>query len=247
MDTCKIKSFFSKTTCSIVLLSILATVLIVKVQSGANFDIPRITVHNYPVVYSMDEQLKKSQLIVKGKIVKQSEIFTVTPASGVEGSNFSDYYLQVSDVLRGEASKTDLVPIRIEGGDTKELSVVVECQPDIKIGDEVIALLYKPNMGGAYNTDEDYYRIVGMDQGLYFINNGDSKKTIAENHRGESVDFKELEKKMSAFTKKNPINYNWVYEEVMENVKKNLETGFISQEEYDSIIDEIGKYATVKK
>ena len=33
----------------------------------------------------------------------------------------------------------------------------------------------------------------------------------------------------------------------MENVKKNLETGFISQEEYDSIIDEIGKYATVKK
>ena len=227
-----------------VLLSILLLVLIgVTVLWKMDFFKDVVSISGYPVYYSFDEMVEKSCLIVRGKITEQSDAIRIRPTNGGEESLFTDHYLEISYVLRGEAEVGDTVAVRTQGGETNTLIVENDGYPKIKVGDEVIAFLYRHNVGGGYTTDEDYYRIIADDQGWYVL---DEAKTVFNSAAGqEALTWEQCQVEIPELSKQYPIDYNWKRDEVRQGIERDLNNASITQEEYEQEIASMDVYATV--
>ncbi|HZW49143.1 MAG TPA: hypothetical protein VFF80_03305 [Bacillota bacterium] len=182
--------------------------------------------------------MKESSLVIRGKVVDQSESFQIIPVFGNSPSNFADYSLQVEEVLRGNANPKDIVSARIQGGLVEKLNVIVEDSPNFNIGDQVLVFMYQPNMGSGYNTEGDYYYVLGVNQGAFYLTekSGTTDYNIFSNVKGVEVEWDTAVLDFTDYNKENPVDENRVYNEFLENQKRNLDSGFITQAEYNRFL-----------
>lgn len=212
------------------------------------------------VELSGEDLYERSTLVIRGKVVGQSDVFQIKPVTGGDASNFIDYYVEIYEVLRGDSSQeNDVVSVRIEGGMINGLNVIVEEAPNINADDEVLLYLYRPGRGSWYNTKGDYYYVVGERQGAFVLDETAETKDrvesdqldevfVSKNHEGiiyAEATYTEIARQVKDYTDKNPVNENIDYEITLENMKSNLESGFITKEEYDRFLLEDEIYATI--
>ena len=171
----------------------------------------------------------------------------IMPVSGTTLSNFTDFTLTVDEVFRGDISVGDEVVVRIEGGQTNGLNVVVEESPELSMNSQMLMFLYQPNMGGAYNTTGDYYYIQGVSQGAFVQaeNNENSYVNYAGNITLTLDTLKDDLLMMSRSRTLAATDEDRVYKEFLKNQQINLENGFITQEEYEQLLEEVQNYATI--
>lgn len=105
-------------------------------------------------------------------------------------------------------------------------------------------------MGGAYNTEGDYYYILGLEQGAFYAQSSmlRTQSMVYENTLGTAIDLDALKADILSLSNSRSTeigNEDRVYEEFLANQQKNLENGFITQEEYDTFLAEANEYATI--
>ncbi len=123
-----------------------------------------------------EEQIEKAHLIVKGTFEDKSKAFRFS------SSNFTDYYLTVDEVYRGEASVGDILSVRVEEGLVGTLWVETVHEPKIRLGDQVLIYLYQ--------TEGGYYYVLNGKSG-YWMLEGNGKIRNAWN--GELSEMAEVE------------------------------------------------------
>lgn len=192
--------------------------------------------------YSYQDLLNQAPVIVTGYVADETSI-QIAPVGGGSTAPFTDYTVEVEDVLRGSLDTGEQIIVRVQGGDSAS-GVGVEDSVQFALNDEVLLFLYQPKMGGSYNTEGDYYYVLGQSQGAYRA----LDLTSYSNDEGKTIDVADLQADLGAMTiaqKQNAENINRFYEEFLANQQKNLENGFITQEEYDAALAEANEYATV--
>lgn len=104
-------------------------------------------------------------------------------------------------------------------------------------------------MGGSFNTEGDYYYLSGDTRGIYPV---DSATTFSRTTNDvytssdgtKRISHNELIQLIDQVNEEIPADIDMRYQEFLENQQYNLETGFISQEEYDRFLSEAQRYAT---
>lgn len=202
-----------------------------------------------------DDLLQDASVIVEAHTTTVSEPFSIQSVNGVV-SNFTDYTLKADRVLKGDLVENGDFTVRLEGGTVNGQKVVVEEAPQLPVDEPVLLFLYQPNMGGGFNTEGDYYYVLGMMQGAFYPEKDSDEKTQAKststftNKLGTSISIQTLENNLANIQQTatmNGVNENSVYKKFLENQKKNLESGFITQEEYEQGLKESKQYATIIK
>lgn len=141
-------------------------------------------------------------------------------------------------MLRGE-STGETVAVRTR---TPPADAWVETDtqlPEFKPGGRALLFLFRPSYGGGYNTRGDYYYVLGLSQGVYFVN-GDG--TYAESWGSRVLERRTLSQALEAAP---PVDKEYFRKEFIENQKRNLENGFNTQEEYDRMMGELDVYAEI--
>lgn len=194
--------------------------------------------------YSYQDLLNQAPVIVTGSVVDAS-IIQIVPVGGENPAAFTDYTVEVVNALRGSLNTGEKITVRVQGEQTSNSSGVgVEDSVQFSLDDEVLLFLYQPKMGGSYNTEGDYYYILGQSQGAYQTDNSTSYSNVA----GEAIDVADLQDDlfaMSSEQKQSAENINRFYEEFIANQQKNLENRFITRDEFDQMMQNIQEYATV--
>lgn len=202
------------------------------------------------------EIITRSSLVAIGCISEVSDPFQIKPVGGGDPSAFTDYSFQISEILRGE-SASDTVVVRIQGGTTDRLTTVVEEAPELEVGQEYLLFLYQPGRGGAYNTEGDYYYITGVNQGAFAISpetpldiataDSDVEFVSAATDAPVNWSLRDAAESIQAVNEEQPADEAYVYEQAYENWQHNLDSGFITQEEFDRFVAESKVYAEVVK
>lgn len=184
----------------------------------------------------LDELLTESSLVVKGTVTDDRKSFQIRSVNGGV-SIFTDISFQVSEVIRGE-TENDTITIRVQGGTVGNTTEIHEHDPiPYDAGQELLVFLYKPGRGGSYNTEGDYYYVLGLTQGVY---------AVSEEGYVSSTGAQITEKEVYSMARKSsPVDENYFRNEYIENQKRNLENGFITQEEYDTYMENIDVYAKI--
>ena len=167
------KKFFTYSAALIVMsIFIVGFVAVFSTGTSDNSELPRdnvVTVEKEGVLegYTYQDLLDKTPVVIMAHVKSVADPIQIMPVSGTTLSNFTDFTLTVDEVFRGDISVGDEVVVRIEGGQTNGLNVVVEESPELSMNSQMLMFLYQPNMGGAYNTTGDYYYIQGVSQGAF--------------------------------------------------------------------------------
>ncbi|MBQ7935709.1 MAG: hypothetical protein IJ333_05105 [Clostridia bacterium] len=188
---------------------------------------------------------ERSHLIVKGTVEGRSQPFQVKPVGGGMESNFMDYYLTIEEVYRGNAEIGEKIAVRVEGGTVGALTVISELDPELHVEDTVFLYLYQTNTGGGYTTGDDYYLVQNGWMGAYHFKE-DPNRPINQKS-GDSFDLTEKAAFIAKINETTPVNENSHYEQILEAFQHNLNSGFMTQEEYDREIANLKKYASVTK
>lgn len=188
---------------------------------------------------SIPDLFERSSLVVEGTISNISDAFQIKSNSGTI-ANFCDYQFDVSSIIRGSLpDETNSVEIRVQGGTVGNYTEIYSGTPDFNVGDDYLLFLYQPGRGGSFNTEGDYYYVLGMCQGVF--TKDDSGQYISQSGEELSNDYLI----QCATATNNTVDPNYFRNEYIENQKRNLENGFLSQEEFDQLMLEIDDYATI--
>lgn len=236
MSILKLKSFSKKKL--LLTIVVIAMVTVGAITCIENLSGKTVYISGSIVEKSLDDLYEQSTLIAFGSITGKSEAFQIKNVSG-SIANFTDYYFQLDNTLRGNAER-DTITVRIQGGTVDNYTEIYEFSPDLKIGNKYLLFLYKPGRGGAYNTEGDYYYVLGLTQGSFYEDNtGDF---VSES--GTVLTKNSLISTLDTYSKK-PINEDYFRNEYIENQKRNLKNGFITQEEFDEMMINIDNYAII--
>jgi|GEM_PF-1577733 len=152
--------------------------------------------------------------------------------------NFTDYVFEITVALRG-APEEKRITVRVEGGSEGGFEELNSSSPSFEAGKEYLLFLYRPGMGGGYNTEGDYYYILGRNQGTF----SEEKPGI---YVSQDVGATQLEwEYILENANRHPIDEDYFRTEFIENQKLNLETGLITQQEYDDRMQTIDRYAAI--
>ena len=231
---------------AVIIFALVITLIAVNATMDSTMDSTQdeeiITHISSALVYrSLDDLMVTSDLILRGSVISSSS-FKIAPVFGGEPMIFTDYLIRPAAVLRGEA-KND-VTVRIKGGNLDNETVISDAGPDLTKGEEYLLFLYSPNMGGGYNTEGDYYYVRGANQGAFSKAYEETYKSAVS---GTELSYSKLSNDLSAINKEVPVGTYSSLNEFIANQKKNIETGFITQEEYDRGMKEIEIYAAIVK
>ena len=109
-----------------------------------------------------------SDLIITGTVkeIGKSKWSNPNFEKGKEIRNIirTDIYVEVDNFIYGKSS-TNTVAVRINKGEDETTIVHSEGYPDFKVDEKVLLFLARER--GDVATDEDYYILVGMNQGKY--------------------------------------------------------------------------------
>ena len=187
---------------------------------------------------SLDDLYEQSALIALGTVTGKSDAFQIKSVYG-SVANFTDYYVNINSALRGVA-ENGTITVRVQGGTVGNYTEIYEYSPKLELNHKYLLFLYKPGRGGAYNTEGDYYYVLGLTQGVFSENeNGDfvseSGEILAQERLISTLSDEDME----------PVNENYFRNEYIENQERNLQNGFITQEEFDEMMANIDHYATI--
>lgn len=221
--------------------------------------------------YTPQQMMEYASLVAEGEIVSASEPFTVCSDDGAT-ANYVDYQFKLSQVFRGEAENGS-VSVRVPGGKVDDFRYTVLSAAPLACGESYILFLYRPHMGGDTLTEGDYYLVLGDWQGAYrwsdkavqnaaaeeavYVSTGPAKaeaSVSSDNLRTAAkeggitkdvISVPDFSRTMEAFNQTVPVNEYWFRDETLDNLRYNLETGFISQEEYDLYLSRMEKYGRI--
>ena len=191
---------------------------------------------------STEDMIKKSHLVIKGELTE------ISPAAWVDTENggnsiYTNYVFRVKETYRGEVK--DEVVLSQEGGQVGNRRTVCCGSPEFELGKEYVLYLYRPMPGYGLVTDDDYYWLVGYNQGVFAVEETAGTMMAVAEDGGEKTSLQTLAQEIEALDQEYPVNYNWEYEEMMENMKANLESGFITKEESEQMLAELYQYAKI--
>ncbi len=192
----------------------------------------------------LNELKKNSTLVVYGEVVDVSEPFKVKPVGGGDASIFTDYYIDAKNILRGDKkslSDTSKIPVRIQGGEIDGMTVVAEEETTLVVGETYLLFLIDPNRGGGYNTDGEYFYINGLKQGVYKEKTNGNLENEKSN---EKINLGSIISEMAKINKEVPLSTK-EEDQFYENLEKNLASGFIDEEEYNTLIENSEIYAEI--
>lgn len=131
------------------------------------------------IAYKPDDLLiLDSDLIMTGTVSKIGESKWSNPDfhRGDEIRNIlqTDIYVTVDNVLYGDC-ETDTIAVRADYGEDETTIVYSDCEPVFTIGEQILLFLARDRSDVA--TDEDYYILVGMNQGKFNLRTNLSTQT----------------------------------------------------------------------
>ena len=202
----------------------------------------------------VDDMLEQSSVVVRGTVIG-FDYLTIRHVDGSGDMLFTDYYVDVHETLRGDAETDEngLIRVRVMGGENST-DIIINSGFSLKIGTECLFFLYKAG-GGDYNTGEyGYYYPYASGAGVYVA--GDN---TVENDRGETVpetftaycnirskiEYLPFVEKLEEYNAEHPVDVYYVVNQIKQNWLENVESGFLTQEEYDRYIAESELYATI--
>lgn len=189
---------------------------------------------------SLNRMVERSSLIVYGEIIDHSDSFVVKSGYG-DRRAYTDYYLKPHEILRGE-SKGDEITIRLEGGylDGHFMESVNEAK--LEVGKEYLLLLEKPRK--ISQTESDFYFVTNKSQGAFEVEN--NLFNIEDSVIVSDWSMAEFKNQLTFLSKKYPVVENLAEQETDENMKENLESGWITQKEYDEYLENKNNSAVIE-
>ena len=154
--------------------------------------------------------------------------------------------------MRGEPINKDKITVRTEGGENSDTILINETVV-LTVGSEYIFFLGRPEVAGSYYTKGDHYYITGISQGIFeattkMIKNNDGKlvpQKFAAINNDIELDYLSFMDEIEKYNETQPVDELYFQKLAYENLKKNLESGFMSMKEYEAAIEEMGRYATI--
>lgn len=184
-----------------------------------------------------DDLFQQSSLVALGQVTDISDAFRIESTSGGTAI-YTDYTFTISRLVRG-TNTAESVTVRVPGGTVDHYTEVYEPCAKLEKDGEYLLFLQRPYGGGAYNTAGDYYYVLGLAQGAFTA--VDEEKTQFVSQLGVELDLGQ----MAMAYADEPVDENYARREFIENQQWNLESGFITQEEYDQFMAELDVYATI--
>lgn len=200
-----------------------------------------------------EQLLEESDLIAVCELREVSDAFQIQYAGGDSSAvmNFTDSYFETTEILRGDPpDDSGIITVRTQGGMVDNWSVIMSDKYEFQYDKKYLLFLVHAGMGGGYNTEGDYYYLNGSWQGIFPLeettaNSLKASSEIIENGRGtDSIQLDAVRSEIEALNKIGPPDENAAYERVMENQKANLDSGWITQEEYEEALEIYQQYAT---
>lgn len=208
------------------------------------------------VELTQQEMITRSSLVAIGSVSEISDAFQIKPVNGGDPSVFTDYTVEVSDILRGELD-SDTVSVRIQGGTANGMTTIAEEAPELEKGQTYLLYLYQPGRGGSYNTEGDYYYITGVSQGVFALSSDmplpageyDAEMRLSDISTDTETEWtlRDAEESIQDINEKQPADKDYVYKQAYENWQANLDSGFMTQEEFDRSVKESKIYAKIIK
>ncbi|MCL2843577.1 MAG: hypothetical protein FWE28_09015 [Oscillospiraceae bacterium] len=214
-------------------------------------DIPIIMQSASFAWFPIEERLGQAMLIVHGTVTGKSEPFLIENIHYGGRLVFTDYYIEIHEVLRGETSTREIT-LRVEGGVTDELIFIVDYVPEFEIGGQYILLLSTP-VGGLWDTPGYYYYLSGQSPLSVFVleENSRSLQSLANdedifvsyaNLDEDGFSFAELRRNLESINATVPIRtVEDVRQEAVDVIRGSTERGVytVSAEELETEIYEI--------
>ena len=239
------KNLILSASISVILIIVLAVTL---TYTLSHMNIQKVAVKGVTLHYDFDELIEASNVIVKGRIKGDADTFTVHPTTGGDDSVFTQYQFEVDDVIRGDITAGETIGIRFEGGQHGNLNVInMDDDMDFNDNDRMVLFLRRVTVGGGYTTNDEYYIIVGgSGQGIFYLD----EDAEAETYVSDSMDYDPLvwstaRAQLVELANELPTNQRGLLEHETEQLKAELESGKITQDEYDTRLERYGKYATI--
>ncbi len=215
-----------------------------KAAKESSGDITTMHVSGLLAEKSIEDLTMESNLIVRGSVDHADPAIQVKAVFGGI-SNFTDYTIKIHETIQGEPQEE--IVVRLQGGLVDNLNVECGDLTELQVGQEYLLFLYRPDCGGGFNTEGNYYYISGGPQGIYSVD-GDSPDQLIpfKMDKDSAVPAARLLGEVETYQKNMPDNYSFsLRAETLSNMAGNLETGFFTQEEYDTMLENLDKYATV--
>lgn len=224
------------------------------IEESESSDVVTAVVHTSLLPMSQEDLTELSHLVMTCKLLEISPAFQVKSVGGGI-TNFTYYYFQPIKILRDSRSITseDIVTVRIQGGQVGNLNVVNDTSYGLEEEKEYLLFLYSPTYGGGFTTEGDYYCLTGSQQGVFALENNISR---SENSVYANINLPSEEEPITLSSFQTTIaQINQAippkdaeessYQRFLDAQKENLESGFISQEEYNQFLEESKQYATI--
>ena len=179
----------------------------------------------------LDEVVSWSSLAASGEITARSEPFGIRSVSGGL-MTYYDWTLSIDEIHRG-ACEEETVTVR----------TMQNLEEFLSVGDKVLLFLYRPNMGGSFNTEGDYYYLASEPNGIFKLLENEAGPTVQSWERqetGKDVFLQNLE----ALSAQYPINENKNKEEYLASIQRNLKENPNSQP-MEEALTQLEQYATI--
>ena len=239
------KNLILSASISVILIIVLAVTL---TYTLSHINLQTIEIRSLMPRYNFNELITNSHVIVKGQITGDADTFTVHPTTGGDDSVFTQYQFEVDDVIRGDVTAGETIGIRFEGGQHGNLNVInMDDDMDFNDNDRMVLFLRRVTVGGGYTTNDEYYIIVGgSGQGIFYLD----EDAEAETYVSDSMDYDPLvwstaRAQLVELANELPTNQSGLLEYETEQLKAELESGKITQDEYDTTLESYTKYATI--
>lgn len=223
---------------TVMLVSLILVFVIQIIQTSA---IQRVSLDECGYDYPFDELVAESHLIARGKFVGSCDAFVVEPTNGADNSVFTDYYFEITDVLRGDAAAGDTVSVRLQGG--KKDNLFVENWYDVapNEGSEAIVFLCKVTIPSVYVTNEDYYLPVGTTtRSFYYLDKNEQEITYkCDTYGREPIIWEEEKDSIISLSDKTPMNMSVLRESKLEELESSYKSGKLNAAEYNKAVAEI--------
>lgn len=197
---------------------------------------------------TVPELIKESSLVVVGTYKEPSQSFMIQYVNGGM-SIYTDHYFEVTETFRGEAPEDNIVAVRQEGGTIGNDAVEIEPSCDFQEGESYLLFLYRPGKGG-FSTEGDYYCLRGEVYGAYPLDGTTlaevSTDQVVNEVENNAIQVADFQQQVDYYNETTPPDEaeKLVREQVLENMKENVRTGMMTQEEYDEAVADMEKYAT---
>lgn len=199
--------------------------------------------------YSPKELEQRAELIVLADFHGYGDAFMVKPTNGGDISVFRDADFEVKEILKNDslAGEGKKIVLRVEGGtingtegSDRMITVKSDMIPEFQEDQEYLLYLSKPKHGGPFITKGDYYRPIGLANGIFAIERGwvFNINTVGRLDPNKSYSLEEMKKELGS---KAPTKVKTMEERMLEQ----RNSGNITQAEYEEWNRTKEEYATI--